>query len=43
VLTVRLVREVWPRVPLDDLDFGTAEQHDHGGKNEHAFKNEKTN
>jgi hypothetical protein len=21
-LTVRLVREVWPNVPLDDLDFG---------------------
>lgn len=21
VLTVRLVREVWPKVPLDDLDF----------------------
>jgi hypothetical protein len=29
-LTVRLVREVWPRVPLDDLDF------DKGNKNEKA-------
>jgi hypothetical protein len=27
-LTLRLVREVWPMVPLDDLDFGN------GGKNE---------
>jgi hypothetical protein len=27
-LTLRLVREVWPKVPLDDLDFGS------GGKNE---------
>lgn len=26
VLTVRLVREVWPKVPLDDLDFGNADQ-----------------
>jgi len=25
-LTVRLVREVWPKVPLDDLDFGNAGQ-----------------
>ncbi len=22
-LTLRLVREVWPKVPLDDLDFGS--------------------
>jgi hypothetical protein len=29
-LTVRLVREVWPRVPLDGLDF------DKGDKNEKA-------
>ena len=29
-LTLRLVREVWPKVPLDDLDFGN------GGKNEKA-------
>jgi hypothetical protein len=29
-LTVRLVREVWPEVPLNDLDFGN------GGKNEKA-------
>lgn len=29
-LTVRLVREVWPKVPLDDLDF------DKGNKNEKA-------
>ncbi len=27
-LTLRLVREVWPKVPFDDLDFGS------GGKNE---------
>ena len=27
-LTLRFVREVWPEVPLDDLDFGK------GGKNE---------
>jgi hypothetical protein len=27
-LTVRLVREIWPKVPLDDLDFGNE------GKNE---------
>ena len=27
-LTLRLVREVWPQVPLDDLDFGK------GGKDE---------
>jgi hypothetical protein len=27
-LTLRLVREVWPKVPLNDLDFGK------GGKNE---------
>ena len=27
-LTLRLVQEIWPRVPLDDLDFGR------GGKNE---------
>ena len=26
-LTLRLVREVWPKAPLDDLDFGN------GGKN----------
>ena len=25
-LTLRLVREVWPEVPLDDLDFGKGEQ-----------------
>ena len=29
-LTVRLVREVWPKVPLDDLDFNK------GNKNEKA-------
>ena len=29
-LTVRLVREVWPRVTLNDLDFNK------GGKNEKA-------
>ena len=34
-LTVRLVREVWPKVPLDDLDFSAE------GKNEHQGKNEK--
>lgn len=27
-LTLRLVQEIWPKVPLDDLDFGR------GGKNE---------
>ena len=27
-LTLRLVREIWPKVPLDNLDFGR------GGKNE---------
>src|SRR5688572_30005825 len=27
-LTVRLVREIWPRIPIDDLGFGE------GGKNE---------
>ena len=27
-LTLQLVREIWPKVPLDDLDFGN------GGKNE---------
>ncbi len=27
-LTLRLVREIWPKVPLEDLDFGN------GGKNE---------
>ena len=26
VLTVRLVREVWPKVPLNDLDFGNGGQ-----------------
>lgn len=36
VLTVRLVREVWPKVPLDDLDFGN------GGKNEHGDNNGQT-
>ena len=25
-LTLRFVREVWPEVPLDDLDFGKGEQ-----------------
>ena len=25
-LTLRLVREVWPQLPLDDLDFGKGEQ-----------------
>ena len=29
-LTLRFVREVWPDVPLDDLDFGR------GGKNENT-------
>jgi len=42
VLTVRLVREVWPRVPLDDLDFGNASKNGYGRKNEYADKNEKT-
>ena len=28
VLTLRLVREVWPKIPLNNLDFGN------GGKNE---------
>jgi hypothetical protein len=27
-LTVRLVREVWPKVPLDDLDFGNGEKNE---------------
>jgi hypothetical protein len=31
-LTLRLVSEVWPKVPLDDLDFSE------GGKNEKAKK-----
>jgi hypothetical protein len=30
ILTLRLVREVWPKVPLNDLDFGNR------GKNEKA-------
>ncbi len=29
-LTLQLVREIWPKVPLEDLDFGN------GGKNEKA-------
>ena len=29
-LTLRLVREVWPKLPLNDLDFGR------GDKNEKA-------
>lgn len=28
VLTVRLVREIWPKVPLDDLDFGDGGNHE---------------
>jgi hypothetical protein len=27
-LTLRLVREVWPKVPLDDLDFGKGEKNE---------------
>ena len=30
ILTLRLVREVWPKIPLNDLDFGNR------GKNEKA-------
>ena len=27
-LTLRLVREVWPKVPLDDLDFGNGDKNE---------------
>lgn len=32
-LTVRLVREVWPKVTLDDWDFGDVGKNASGGKN----------
>ena len=35
-LTLRLVQEVWPKIPLDDLDL------ENRGKNETRGKNEKT-
>lgn len=41
-LTLRLVREIWPKVPLDDLDFANAGRNGYGGKYEYAGKNEKT-
>jgi hypothetical protein len=41
-LTLRLVREVWPKVPLDGLDFGNAEKNGAGGQHEYKGKNEKT-
>lgn len=27
-LTLRLVHEVWPKIPLDDLDFGNGDKND---------------
>ena len=27
-LTLQLVREIWPRVPLDDLDFGNGDKNE---------------
>jgi hypothetical protein len=36
-LTLRLVREVWPKIPLHGLGFGR------GGKNENEGNNEKAN
>jgi hypothetical protein len=27
-LTLSLVREIWPRIPLDDLDFGNGDKND---------------
>lgn len=41
-LTVRLVREVWPKVSLDALDFGDARKNGYGGQNEYRGKNEKS-
>ena len=40
-LTLRMVREVWPKIPLQDLDFGNAEKNGDGGQNEYRGKNEK--
>ncbi|MBC8001617.1 MAG: hypothetical protein H7X97_03420 [Opitutaceae bacterium] len=48
-LTMRLVLEVWPKVILDDLDFGNGGRDEFVGRNgyvgkiENGGKNEKTN
>jgi hypothetical protein len=41
-LTLRLVGEVWPKLPLDDLDPGGGGKNEYAGKkeNEYAGKNE---
>jgi len=39
-LTLRLVREVWPKVPLNDFDFDNAGKNGDGGQNEYRGKNE---
>ena len=41
-LTVRLVREVWPKVPLNNLDFGNPGKNGHERKKEREGKNDKT-
>ena len=34
ILTVRLVREIWPQVPFNDRVFGNGGQNGYGGQNE---------
>lgn len=41
-LTLRMVREVWPKIPLQGLDFGNARMNGSEAKNEYRGKNEKT-
>jgi hypothetical protein len=42
-LTLRLLREVWPKAPLDNLDFGMGAARDNGDFAIRGLKNEKRN